>query len=143
MNPAGDMRGDTTAIVIHESGHAHAALAAAAALRVQVTLVSAPGAAAYAGPGWFCEVLRAARAVRPEAEALGLLDCGTRAGDVLAALRTGIEGVIFTGRGDVADKLASLAGAHGVAFRRTRPAAHDLLAASDPQAACRRWLDRR
>lgn len=136
------MCGGPACIVVHDVAHARAALAAAAGRGVRVTLLSAPGAAAYAGPAWFREVVGAARAAHPQAEAAALLDCGARPGDVLAALRAGVEGVVFTGRADVADKLAALADAHGAAFHRARPPAHDLLDAGDPAAACRRWLAR-
>lgn len=128
------------AITIHSAADARAALAAAAEAGVAVTLVSAPGAAAYVGPAWFREVVAEARAHHPDALAAALLDCGDRPGDVLAAFRAGVPGVVFTGRRDVAEKLAALARAHGIAFHTAYPPARDLLDVSDPLAACRRWL---
>lgn len=131
------------AIVFHSIEHLNAALTAAQETGVELTLLTAPGAAAYLGAGWFREAVAAALAAHPDTRATMLLDCGERPGDALAAFRAGVPGVIFTGRADVADKLEHLARAHGAVFRRNRPAAHDLLDTTDPLEACRRWLSRR
>ena len=50
-----------------------------------------------------------------------LLDCGDDAGAALAAIRSEIEGVVFTGRADVARRLADIARQHGVRFVTERP----------------------
>ncbi|RDD61853.1 hypothetical protein [Ferruginivarius sediminum] len=131
------------AVVFHSIEHLNAALTAAQETSIELTLLTAPAAAAYLGAGWFREAVAAARAAHPDVRATMLLDCGERPGDALAAFRAGVPGVIFTGRADVADKLAALAQAHGTIFRRDRPAAHDLLDAADPLESCRRWLSRR
>ena len=47
-------------------------------------------------------------------------NCGEDVGAVLAAIRTGVEGVIFTGRADVARRLADIAQQHGVNFETER-----------------------
>ena len=128
------------AIIIHSLEHARAALGAAAETGVAVTLASAPGAAAYVGPAWFEEVVRLARAEVPGAQALALLDCAGRAGDVLAALRQGLPRVRFTGPKAVAEKLAAIAEAQGATLVTGRLRALDLHGVADPQTACRRWL---
>ncbi len=129
------------AIAIHSLDHARAALRAAKETGEILVLVSAPGAAAYVGPGWFREVVDQARQAYPAVRVDAFLDCGARPGDALAALRAGVPGVIFTGEPRVADKLAALAEARGVAFRRARPdVVLDLLNATDPAAECRRAL---
>ena len=120
-------------ITVHSLDQARAALDAATAAGVRVTLLSAPGAAAYVGPGWFAQLLNQLCDRERAALAGAYLDCGPRPGDVLAAFRAGVPGVIFTGRGDVADKLRALAEAHGAAFRTDRPNALDLLDARDPE----------
>jgi len=74
------------------------------------------------GPGWFQEVIAAARAAVPEARFFPLLDCGDHVGAALAAIRTGVEGVVFTGRSDVAYRVADIARQHGVRFETERPA---------------------
>jgi hypothetical protein len=52
------------AVVVHGLAHAEAALAAAG-LGVAVTLISAEGAAGYAGPSWFRAVIEETRASHP------------------------------------------------------------------------------
>jgi hypothetical protein len=127
-------------ITVHSLDDAHAALDAAAAADVQVTLLSAPGAAAYVGPGWFVQLLNQLSDEERAALAGAYLDCGPRPGDVLAAFRTGVPGVIFSGRRDVAEKLRALAQAHDIAFRTDRPDALDLLEARDAEAAVADYL---
>ena len=84
-------------------------------------LVSAADAGIYAGPGWFAALIEAAREAVPNARFSALLDCGDRPGAALAAIRAQVEGVIFTGRDDVADRLADIARQHGVGFVTERP----------------------
>jgi len=110
-------------IVIHSLAHAAAALEAAAEARRPVVLLSAPDAGIAAGPGWFREVIAVAREAVPAAEATSLLDCGADAGAAQAAIRAGAEGIIFTGRPDVASRLAEIAGQRGIPLVTTRPAA--------------------
>jgi hypothetical protein len=127
-------------IVVHGLAHAEAALAAAAALGVPVTLASAPDAGGYGGALWFDRLVALARQAHPAARATALLDCGDRPGLVLAALRQGIDQVRFTGSARVAGKLTELATAQGAEIRRGRLAALDLLDIDDPAAACRAYL---
>lgn len=127
-------------IIIHSLEHARAAMAAAAALNVPVTLASAPGASAYTGPAWFHEVARMAKAAFPDVEAAATLDCADRPGDVLAALRHGLDSVRFTGRKAVAEKLTAIAEARGAVLVTGRSRALDLRGLADPEAACRQWL---
>ena len=128
------------AVIIHSLDHARVALGAAAEAGVPVTLASAPGAAAYTGPAWFREVVRIARADFPQVEVSAVLDCGTRAGDVMAALRLGLERVRFTGKKAVAEKLTAMADAWGAELLTGRIEALDLRGERDPSAACRAWL---
>ena len=110
-------------IIVHSLAHAVAALSAAAEAGRPVTLASAPDAGIYAGPGWFGGLVRAARDAVPAAQSTALLDCGDDAGAAQAALRAGIEGIIFTGRADVAERLADIARQRGVRLLTKRPAA--------------------
>jgi len=61
--------------------------------------------------------------VVPAAQSTALLDCGDDAGAAQAAIRAGIEGVIFTGRADVAERLADIAGQRGARLMTDRPGA--------------------
>jgi hypothetical protein len=108
--------------VVHGLGHAVAGLTAAAAAGRPVVLLSAPNAGGYAGPGWFRELADAAREAVPAARFAAYLDCGNEAGSVLAALRAGVEGVVFTGCTDVARRLADIARRHGACLATRRPA---------------------
>jgi hypothetical protein len=85
-------------------------------------LVSAPDAGGYVGPGWFQALVAAAREAVPDARCSSLLDCGDNVGAALAAIRAEVEGVIFTGRVDVARRLADMAWQYGVRFETKRPA---------------------
>jgi hypothetical protein len=112
-----------------------------------VVLISAPGAGGSVGPGWFKEVIAAAREAVPKARFCAFLDCADNVGAALAAIRTGVEGVVFIGRSDVACRLADIAGQHGVRFEMERPAgALDLVAdffasQEDVERRCAEFLD--
>ena len=86
-------------------------------------LISAPDAGGYAGPGWFKVLVAAAREAVPDIRCSTFLDCGDNVGAALAAIRAEVEGVIFTGRPDVARRLADIAQQYGVRFETKRPAA--------------------
>ncbi|MGH7040587.1 MAG: hypothetical protein ACREFY_00455, partial [Acetobacteraceae bacterium] len=84
------------AVIVHGLDDARAALAP----RRPVTLLSAPGAALYAGCGWWRALVRLAGAERPAGDTPGggtpggdhivdILDCADAAGAAFAALRLG------------------------------------------------------
>lgn len=132
------------AIVFHSLAHAEAALAAAAELGAPVTLISAPSAAGYAGPGWFRSVIEQACAAHPGVEVTAVLDCGDMSGHALAALREGVAAVRFSG--DTVDKIADIAAQYGARVIAERPEALDLAGVErkgyDLTRACREWLER-
>jgi hypothetical protein len=100
----------------------------AAAAGRAVVLLSAADAGVHAGAGWFKAVLDTAKAAAPTARFSAVLDCGDDAGAVQAALRAGIKAIVFTGRTDVAERLAGIAAQRGRVLT-ARPAADlDLLA---------------
>ena len=113
--------GSGIVIVVHSLAQAIAALRAAAQAGQAVVLASPPGAGSYVGPGWFGAAIDAAREVVPNAQFSALLDCGDDIGAALAAIRSEIEGVVFTGRSDVAQRLADIACQHGVRLRTEQP----------------------
>jgi hypothetical protein len=108
-------------IIVHSLAHAVAALGAAAEAGRPVTLLSALDAGIYAGPGWFGALVAAARVAEPAAQCTALLDCGDDAGAAQAAIRAGIEGVIFIGPPDLAERLSDIAGQRGVRLLTVRP----------------------
>ncbi len=79
------------AIIIHGLPHALSVLAAAR----PVTLLSAPGAACYAGCGWWRAVVTAALAAHPGAVAPDVLDCADAPGRALEALSVGCRLVML------------------------------------------------
>jgi hypothetical protein len=89
----------------------------------EITLLSAPDAGIYAGPGWWTALIEAARAAVPGARFSSVLDCGDDPGAAMAAIRAGVEAVVFTGRADVAERLAAIAEAAGCRVLPTRPRA--------------------
>ncbi len=129
------------AIIVHSLAHARAALRAASAHGVPVTLFSGPGAAGYAGPEWFRELIAAATAEHPTTRVTAVLDCGAAPGHALAALRAGLKAIRIVADPAVGRRIAELAADYGA---RVAPAvgddALDLAAAVDPDAACHAWL---
>jgi hypothetical protein len=108
-------------IVVHSLAHAAAALEAAAAADRNIILLSAADAGVYAGAGWFKALASAAREAVPAARFTEILDCSDDAGAVQAALRIQIAAVIFTGRADVAERLAGIAQQAGASLLTARP----------------------
>ena len=111
------------AIVIHSLAQAVAALSAAAEAGRPVVIASAPDAGIYAGPGWFREVLHAAHEAVPMAQFSSLFDCGDDAGAAMAALRAGLEAIVFTGPAEVAARLNDILAQAGARLITERPAA--------------------
>ena len=109
--------------VIHSLTQAVAALSAAAEAGRAIVLASAPEAGISAGSGWFREVVQAAREAVPPARFRALLDCGDDAGAAMAAIRAGIEAIVFNGRTDVAARLADVAAQKGGRVVTERPVA--------------------
>lgn len=128
------------AIIIHNLDHARAALAAAAAEGVPVTLRSAAGAAAYLGATVFRDMVDLARAEFPRAKAAAVLDCGGDAGLALGALRHGLAAVRLEAGEEVLAKVRDIAGQQGAVVDESGAPALDLLNEPDPAAACRAWL---
>lgn len=129
-----------SAITIHGLDDARAALAAAQALRVPLTLISGPGAGGYGGAAWFDAVIHAARAEFPNVEVTAILDCADSPGFVLGAFRAGIKAVRFTGRDDVARKLADIAASQGAVLITGEIVTIDLRSRRDAVAACKAFL---
>jgi len=85
-------------IIVHSLVQAIAALTATVKVGRAVVLLSAPGAGSYVGPGWFGALVDAAREAVPDARFSAFLNCGNDVGAALAAIRSEIQGVVFTGR---------------------------------------------
>jgi hypothetical protein len=101
------------AVTVHHRAQAEAALALERP-GLEIVLVSAPGAARYAGVGFL-------RALGDLVGREMVVDCGDDAGLVLAGLRTGLRRLVFTGRPDVLVKLKDIAGQLGGEVAAARP----------------------
>jgi len=136
------MTAEPVVFVVHSLAHLRAALAAGEASGRKVVALSAPAATAYAGPEWFPALIRQARAETPAADLTAILDCGDRAGDVMAALKAGATCIVFTGHPDAGRRLAAIAAQTGARILRSRPPAFDLLNAADPVHTARAAANR-
>ncbi len=125
-------------IVVHSLAQAEAAVAVAAELGVDVTLVSPPAAAGYLGPAWWLALLAQA-GVGSEA---AVLDCGDAPGHALAAMRAGVRRLRVEAAADVLARLGGIAAARGARLDADAAPALDLgpLPPGRWAAACRDWL---
>ena len=130
------------AITVISLVQTEAALAAAAALGVCVTIISAPNAAEAAGPGWFEAVIATARKRYPNVAVTAILDCGDAPGHALAAIRHGVKAIRYDG--PAPDQINDIAAQAGALVFRQRPEALDLyameVAGLDLSVGCRDWL---
>jgi hypothetical protein len=117
---------------IHSLAHLRAALSAGAAIGRPVAVLSAAGASAFAGAGWFAALVEQGHREFPEVALTAMLDCGDRGGDVLAALKLGLRHVIFTGHPGAAARLGDIASRTGASIVAARPPSCDLIDAKDP-----------
>ena len=110
------------AIIVHGLSDIRTALAPGR----KVTLLSAPGAALYAGTAWWAELLRIANTKTP-----AFLDCAAAPGRAFEALALGVPGIILAPC-PAWDQLAAHAAARGATLLAAAPPALDL---SKPGAA--------
>jgi len=130
----------TARVVVHSLADARAALAAATALGRSVTLASAAGAGAYAGPGWFKALTEDAGHAVPDARYDTVLDCGAASGVALAALRLGLKRVRFTGNAEARRRLQAIAVQLDATIETHDVPALDLHGVRHAEARCHAWL---
>jgi len=130
----------TARVVVHSLADARAVLAAAASIGCEVTLASAPGAGAYAGPGWFKALTEEARRAVPEVRCDAVLDCGAAPGMALAALQLGLKRVRFTGHAEARRRLNAIAEQLDALIETEDVPALDLRGVRQAEARCRAWL---
>jgi pimeloyl-ACP methyl ester carboxylesterase len=122
------------AVVVRGLDEARTALAAG----LPATLISTPGAASFAGCGWWRALVAAAASEHPGLVAADILDCADAPGRALEAMRIGQRLLVLEacpGRADVAEAAA----ASGAELLAGRPPALDL---ADRRQAARlaAWL---
>jgi hypothetical protein len=123
------------AIIIHGLADARCALAVGA----PVTLLSAPGAALFAGCLWWRTIIAAARGQFPAVPMTDILDCADGSGHALAALRIGVRRLVLWPEAPGWVEIAAIAEEHGGHVWPCAPPALDL---GQPQSPNRlnEWL---
>jgi hypothetical protein len=91
-----------------------------------VTLLSGPGAALYAGEGWWRALVAAARKAVPGMEFQDILDCADAPGRAMAALRIGQKRLILAAASPAFPAVSAAAAALGGTVLGDRPPALDL-----------------
>jgi hypothetical protein len=122
-------------VVVHGLDDARTALAEGA----PVTLLSAPGAALFAGCAFWHALVDKARAEHPDVTAPDILDCGDAAGQALAALRLGQRILVLAESTPGRKAVAAIAAASGAVLLTARPPALDL-ARRGAARRLRAWL---
>jgi hypothetical protein len=105
------------AVIVHSLADARLALSHSR----PVTLLSAPGAALYAGCLWWAALIRAA-----ETDSVSLLDCADAPGRAIEALKLGLPGVILTCEPNLFAAVARIAEAQGAVLLVAAPPSLDL-----------------
>jgi hypothetical protein len=121
------------AVIVHGATDARLALS----VGLPVTLLSAPGAALYAGCAWWSALVRQAHAEFPAATLADILDCGDGAGAALAALRIGQQFLVLSRLAPAWNAVAAIASAQGGKVLESAPPALNL----DHHGARRRLAD--
>ena len=130
------------AVIVHGIGHARCACRAAAELGVPVLLLSAPGAAGFAGAAWWLALVDRVRREFPAVRIEDVLDCGDAPGHALAALRQGARRIRLAAAPGPRARVAAIARRAGARLVEVGGPALDLAEAGDAPAACRAWLGR-
>ena len=110
------------AVIVHGLADARAALAPG----LPVTLLSAPGAALYAGCLWWRSLVLMARDERPDVTMLDILDCADGSGQAMAALRVGLSRLVLWPSAPGWEAVAAIAAKRGGFVLAEAPPALDL-----------------
>jgi len=124
--------------VIHGLAHARSVLE----IGRPATLLSAQGAALYAGAGWWRAVIGRARDEHPDVPVNDILDCGDAPGLALGAMRIGQHALVLSADAPGFASVAAIAASLGSELLTSRPPALDM---ADRSAARRLhdWLQLR
>jgi hypothetical protein len=123
------------AVIVHGLAHAMAAVAPG----LPVTLLSAPGAAQFAGCLWWREIVGAARTGCPDTESIDILDCADASGIAMGALRSGVCRLVLWPDAPGWDGVAAIAERQGGFILPQAPPALDL-AQRNAIRRLRSWL---
>lgn len=123
------------AVVVHGIADSRVALAEG----LPVTLLSARGAALYAGIGFWRALVAQARTEAPDIPVADILDCADAAGQALAALRLDQQILVLEPDAPGRPAVAAIADASGAILLEARPPSLDL-ARPDAARRLRAWL---
>ena len=126
------------AVVIHDLAHARVALA----IGRPITLLSSPGAALFAGCGWWRAVVERARAEHADTAMEDILDCADAPGLALGALRIGQHLLVLSPNSPGWQSVAAIAASLGGEVLTSRPPALDM-ADRDAVRRLADWLQAR
>lgn len=110
------------AVIVHGLADARTAMASG----LPVTLLSAPGAADFAGCLWWREVVASAKEENPETESIDILDCADASGLAIGAVRSGVCRLVLWRHAPGWDAVAIIAGAQEGFVLPQAPPALDL-----------------
>jgi len=110
------------AVVIHSLADARIVLAT----RHAVTLLSAEGAALFAGTGWWRALIAAARHEFNDVPMIDILDCADASALATAAIRIGQKRLILQPDAPARQAVAAIAASHGAELLAGRPPALDM-----------------
>ena len=125
------------AVTVHSLAQARAALATGQ----PVTLLSAPGAAGFAGIPWWRALIRESGVGFGRLAGFDMLDCGADGGAALEALRAGQRQLHLAPTLSAWTRAAAIVAACGATLHPTCPPALDL-AQPDAARKLRSWLER-
>ncbi len=123
------------AVIVHGPADAVRALAPGR----PITLLSARGAALYAGVMWWRALVAQATAAHPGVPVLDVLDCADAPGLALGAIRMGQTALILDATVLAFRRVAAIAGTHGILLLPEPPPALDL-AARGAERRLATWL---
>ncbi len=110
------------AVVVHGAADVRTVLA----LRLPVTLLSAPGAALYAGCGWWRALIQQTLAEHPGTPIADILDCADASGLALGALRMGQRRIVLHAAAPGWDAVAAIAASLDGEVSTSRPPCLDM-----------------
>jgi hypothetical protein len=123
------------AVTVHGRANINAALKPG----LPVTLLSARGAALFAGVSWWRALIADGRAAFPATPGTDILDCADAPGRAMAALRAGQRLIVLAPSCPAYAAVAAAGAANGATVLPARPASLDM-AARDAQRRLRAWL---
>jgi hypothetical protein len=126
------------AVVVHGLADVRHVLA----VGVPVTLLSAPGAALYAGCGWWRALVDRAHADCPAVAIDDILDCADASGYALAALRIGQRRIVLHADAPGRSAVVAIAALLGCEVLTVRPPALDM-AGRNARRRLHDWLQLR